>query len=58
MMSGITLAIMRAAIKSEAIGSNIAYPVHLIRRVEMMTPTLPANSEFRQCVSGISDSDL
>ena len=33
---------IRAAMKREAIGSKPVQPVHLIKRVEMMTPTLPA----------------
>ena len=39
--SGITLAMIKIAIKSDAIGSNIVQPVYLIMSVEMMTPTEP-----------------
>jgi hypothetical protein len=41
MISGITLAMINPAIRSDAIGSNIGKPVYLISTVEMMTPTLP-----------------
>jgi hypothetical protein len=39
-----TLAAMRIAINSDAIGSKPVHPYHWIRRVEMMTPTEPSVS--------------
>jgi hypothetical protein len=44
MTKGMTLAVINAAMKRDAIGSNPVHPVHLIRMVEMMTPTLPSVS--------------
>jgi hypothetical protein len=41
MTSGMTDAMMRAAMKRLAMGSKTVQPVYLIMRVEMMTPTLP-----------------
>lgn len=41
MTSGMTLAMISIAIKSEAMGSNIVHPVYLIMMVEMITPTEP-----------------
>jgi len=44
MTSGITLAMIRAAMNKLARGSKPVQPVSLIRRVEMITPTLPSVS--------------
>jgi hypothetical protein len=38
---GMTLAMIKTAMKRLAIGSNPVHPVHRIRRVEIITPTLP-----------------
>jgi len=43
-MSGITLAAMRIAMKSDAMGSKPVQPYLLISNVEMMTPTEPSVS--------------
>lgn len=42
--SGITLAMMRTAMKIDASGSKPDQPVYLMSMVEMMTPTLPSVS--------------
>jgi hypothetical protein len=42
--SGITLAAIITAMNNDAMGSKPVQPVHLIRIVEMMTPTLPSVS--------------
>lgn len=44
MTSGMTLAMIRAAMNKLAIGSKPVQPVKRMRIVEMMTPTLPSVS--------------